>query len=385
MTILFEPLRHHRCPWRIITLIVIATVVLSGCSAATKPRDLRSVPLESSVLYLQNGALRTQTLNDGAARVLATSVRAGCAPYAIAPDGSRVAYQDQNGVWWAISTAGGTPVQISDKPVQMVAWLPSSQGVYFSDGADIRALLFDQTRSSAVLPGGGQRFVSPTWAPNGEHIALIENPRANVAEVKLAKADGSGMRSLGRVLLSPTEATELCPPQIIWSPDSTRFLFNPGRSATIFYLTGGTPLPLPAHGADAVYAWAPDGSQVAFTDGQGTLWLVSSGGTGVRNVADAVAGPAWSPDGKQVAYISQDKGGYALRTYDLSRSSTRLLVQVPNDALLNPQWFPAAEALLFTRQARDGNSTIWTVPASGSGSVQQIASGAAATLFQKPK
>ena len=74
-----------------------------------------------------------------------------------------------------------------------------------------------------------------------------------------------------------------------------------------------------------------------------------------------------------------------MRTYDLSRSSTRLLVQVPNDALLNPQWFPAAEALLFTRQARDGNSTIWTAPASGSGSAQQIASGAAATLFQKPK
>ncbi len=385
MTNLFEPLRHHRCPWRIITLIMIAAVVLSGCSAATKPRDLRSVPLESSVLYLQNGALRTPTLNGGAAPVLATSVRAGCVPYAIAPDGSRVAYQDQNGVWWAISTTGGTAVQISDKPVQVVAWLPSSQGVYFSDGADIRALIFDQTRSSAVLPGGGQRFVSPTWAPNGEHVAFIENPRANVAEVKLAKADGSGMRSLGRVLLSPTEATELCPPQIIWSPDSTRFLFNPGRSATIFYLTGGTPLPLPAHGAGAVYAWAPDGSQVAFTDGQGALWLVSSGGTGVRNLADAVAGPAWSPDGKRVTFISQDKNGYALRVYDFGRSSTRLLVQAPNDALLNPQWLPGAETVLFTRQARDGSSTIWTAPASGSGSAQQIASGAAATLFQKPK
>ena len=374
-----------RRSWWLSTLIIVASLTLSGCAAATKPHDLRGVPLESRVLYLQNGELRTLALNGSAARVLATKVRAGCAPYTIAPDGSRVAYQDLSGAWWAVSTAGGTPVQISNKPVQVVSWLPSSQGVYFSDGADIRALLFDQTRSSAVLPGGGQRYVSPTWAPNGEHVAFIESPRANVAEVKLAKADNTGVRSLGRVLLSPIEATELCPPQIIWSPDSTRFLFNPGRSATIFYLAGGTPLPLPAHGAGAVYTWAPDGSQVAFTDGQGTLWLVSSGGTGVRNVADAIAGPAWSPDGKQLAYVSQDKGGNALRTYDLTRSATRLLVQVPSDALLSPQWLPDGATVLFTRQTRDGTSTIWTIPANGTGSAQQIAVGSAATLFQKPK
>ena len=376
---------QHRRFWWFSTLVVVASLLLSGCATATKPHDLRGLPLESRVLYLQNGELRTLALTGDAARTLATSVRAGCTPYAIAPDGSRVAYQDQTGAWWAVSTTGGTPVQISDKPVQLVSWLPSGQGVYFSDGADIRALLFDQTHSSAVLPGGGQRYVSPTWAPNGEHIAFIENPRANVAELKLAKADGTGVRSLGRVLLSPIEATELCPPQIIWSPDSTRFLFNPGRSVTIFYLAGGTPLPLPAHGAGAVYTWSPDGSQVAFTDGQGTLWLMSSGGTGMRNVADAIAGPAWSPDGKQLAYVNQDKGGNALRTYDLTRSAARLLVQAPSDALLSPQWLPDGAALLFTRQARDGVSTIWTVPTSGTGSAQQIAVGSAATLFQKPK
>ena len=145
-----------RRSWWLSTLIIVASLTLSGCAAATKPHDLRGVPLESRVLYLQNGELRTLALNGSAARVLATKVRAGCAPYTIAPDGSRVAYQDLSGAWWAVSTAGGTPVQISNKPVQVVSWLPSSQGVYFSDGADIRALLFDQTRSSALLPGGGQ-------------------------------------------------------------------------------------------------------------------------------------------------------------------------------------------------------------------------------------
>ncbi|QLQ06376.1 MAG: hypothetical protein HZY76_10195 [Anaerolineae bacterium] len=121
--------------------------------------------------------------------------------------------------------------------------------MYYSDGADIYAQLFDQAQSNAVLKGGGQTYTSPTFSPNGNTIGFINHPRANLADVRVAKGDGTDARSLGRVLLTPAEVTEPCPPQIVWSPDNARFLLNPGRNAYIFYLAGGTPLPLPTHGA----------------------------------------------------------------------------------------------------------------------------------------
>ena len=71
---------QRRGLWRLMTLIMIASLTLAGCTAATKPHDLRGVPLESRVLYLQNGELHTLALNGSATRVLASKVRAGCAP-----------------------------------------------------------------------------------------------------------------------------------------------------------------------------------------------------------------------------------------------------------------------------------------------------------------
>jgi Tol biopolymer transport system component len=370
---------------RLIALIVVV-LLLAGCASATRPRNMAGVPTDPSVLFIHDGQLRVQKLSDTTSQVLASNVRTGCVPYVLAPDGSKVAYQDQKGAWWAVPTTGGTPQAITSKAVQNVSWLPSSQGVYYSDGTDIYAQLFDQAKSNAVLKGGGQAYESPTFSPNGNTIGFINHPRANLADVRVAKGDGTDVRSLGRVLLTPTEVTEACPPQILWSPDNARFLLNPGRNAYIFYLAGGTPLPLPAHGAGAVYAWAPDGSKVAFNDGQGTVWLVSAGGTGVRNVADATSGPAWSSDGAALAFVSPERNGSALRTFDVARNSARTVVQVSGDELRNPQWVPGTtDRLVYTRLTRGGDSTIWSASATGSANANQITTGQHANVFLRPR
>ncbi len=372
--------------FRRLVALTLVTLLLAGCASATRPRNMTGVSTDPSVIFIQDGQLHVQKLGDTTSQVLANQVRVGCVPYVLAPDGSKVAYQDQKGAWWAVSTAGGTPQPITSKAVQNVSWLPSSQGVYYSDGTDIYAQLFDQAKSSAVLKGGGQTYESPTFSPNGNTVAFINHPRANLADVRVAKGDGTDVRSLGRVLLTPSEVTEPCPPQILWSPDNARFLLNPGRNAYIFYLAGGTPLPLPAHGAGAVYAWAPDGSKVAFYDGQGTVWLVSGGGTGVRNVAEATSRPAWSGDGALLAFVAPDRNGSALRIFDVARNSARTVVQATSGAMNDPQWVPgSSDSLVYTRQARNGDSTIWLVPASGGASARQIAEGSHAGVFLRPR
>ncbi len=373
----------HLTRW---TVVILLALLLAGCASATRPRNMTGVATDPSVLFIQDSQLRVQKLGDSTSQVLASNVRIGCVPYVLAPDGSRVAYQDQKGAWWAVSTHGGAPVAITAKAVQNISWLPSSQGVYYSDGADIYAQLFDQAQSNAVLKGGGQTYTSPTFSPNGNTIGFINHPRANLADVRVAKGDGTDARSLGRVLLTPAEVTEPCPPQIVWSPDNARFLLNPGRNAYIFYLAGGTPLPLPTHGAGAVYAWAPDGSKVAFNDGQGSMWLVSAGGTGVRNVAEASSGPAWSSDGTTLAFTSRERNGSALHTFDVARNTARAVVQVSGDELGSPQWVPGADdSLVYTRQTRGGNSTIWMVTLAEGANARQIASGHHASVFLRPR
>lgn len=216
---------------------------------------------------------------------------------------------------------------------------------------------------------------------DGIAASLVRAP-AGASDLLLNGAANSPGRN-GTYFVTDARA---CSPQILWSPDNARFLLNPGRNAYIFYLAGGTPLPLPAHGAGAVYAWAPDGSKVAFYDGQGTVWLVSAGGTGVRNVAEATSGPAWSGDGKLLTFVGPDKTGSALRTFDVAHNSARTLVQAAGDVLQNPQWVPGtSDSLVFSRQARSGDSTIWTVSTSGGANARQIATGSHASVFLRPR
>ncbi|QLQ06377.1 MAG: hypothetical protein HZY76_10200 [Anaerolineae bacterium] len=58
---------------------------------------MTGVATDPSVLFIQDSQLRVQKLGDSTSQVLASNVRIGCVPYVLAPDGSRVAYQDQKG------------------------------------------------------------------------------------------------------------------------------------------------------------------------------------------------------------------------------------------------------------------------------------------------
>jgi Tol biopolymer transport system component len=56
------------------------------------------------------------------------------------------------------------------------------------------------------------------------------------------------------------------------------------------------------------YAWAPDATLIAYTDQQGSLWLVRPDGTGRRLLLSAAklssSGISWSPNGKEIAITS---------------------------------------------------------------------------------
>lgn len=189
---------------------------------------------------------------DGAhLRRLTTSHRA--AEPAFSPDGSRIAYVDEGGIW--VMGRNGTGKRfvaaLADPAVESrPAWSP--------DGKQLAFASYD-TLYVAPSSGGSARRIAagtnPAWSPDGRRIAFIDTQKGIPARIWVAAVDGSGARAI-------------------------------------------TPRgPMPSH-----LAWGPDG-RIAFTfDPNGTprLGIVAADGSGRRTAGQGIRDVAWSPDGTQL-------------------------------------------------------------------------------------
>jgi Tol biopolymer transport system component len=113
-------------------------------------------------------------------------------------------------------------------------------------------------------------------------------------------------------------------------------------------------------------AWSPDGTRIAFTSGGGRIWTVGSDGSGASRLTPRVQkgvyeqSPAWSPDGTRIAFARSRFGENALRTSILvanaDGSQPRTVVSERLKQLgflLEPEWSPDGERLVFTRAVLD--------------------------------
>lgn len=178
--------------------------------------------------------------------------------------------------------------------------------------------------------GSGQTDVSvgafdSDWSTDGNRIAFsfytgVQIANSSYANIQIANPDGSGVINL----------TEGSDPQ--WSPvaNEIAYLLNdelwlvqpedgtPRRLADDIYV----PLRIPGQDAEKAFAWAPDGSRIAYVsrktnqavylsvvglDGTAPMHLVDFGQlTSTINGADK---PIWSPD---ESHIALDCGGLCI-------------------------------------------------------------------------
>jgi WD40 repeat protein len=117
-------------------------------------------------------------------------------------------------------------------------------------------------------------------------------------------------------------------------------------------------------------AWSPDGASIAFSliqEEQSDLYLVGSGGSGLRPIADSPADeswPDWSPDGTRLAYSTHSETG-TIMVADADGSGAQALA-IPLESVWGPDWSPDGSRIAFT--ANDGeNADIYTIQLDGSG------------------
>lgn len=214
------------------------------------------------------------------------------------------------------------------------------------------------------------RDTEPWWSPQGTTIAFQrELPAAGTSDVLYTPA----VRGEEADIIGPGRARG-------FRAGSGELLVEIGSSTSVRDSADRQVGLVP--GVDAT--WAPDGSQVAFLQGD-TLAVSGADGTNVRQLAHGIAppsfdvsGPVWSPDGASVAVATASAAGSAIEVAPTDGSKPRVVFDGAGENV-DPSWSPDGTTLAFDRNT-SGRWAIWLVGRDGSGAREAIG-GAANNRF----
>jgi TolB protein len=193
----------------------------------------------------------------------------------------------------------------------------------------------------------GTSSVRPAWSPDGTHIAF-QTSKDNAYRVVVMASDGTD-----RKLVSQGDVDDRHP---AWSPDGNRLAIDTGtelkREIAIIDVASGARTQVTRMDAFASFpAWSPDGSRLSFYVYQKAaldIWTVNTDGTKPVQMTQTLASEqknqctfachaaTWSPDGSRLAYADGDQ----LRVYTMRSDDGTDAVKVSHDDPTGRSHFP---------------------------------------------
>jgi TolB protein len=210
---------------------------------------------------------------------------------------------------------------------------------------------------------------SPTWSPDGAHIAYTsyQNQTAGLYILDVYEGKRTAVSNRGGNF---TPA---------WSPDGKKLAFsfsmegknqiyvadiefNPTRVGRIRQLTFS-----PA--SDISPTWSPNGREIAFTSDRGgtpQIYIMDVDGSNVRRIsmgANWNDAPAWSPTGDRIVYVARVDNLFDLYVYNIRSASFQKLTET-NARNESPSWSPDGRHIVFTSNMK-GGTQLWAVDSDG--------------------
>jgi Tol biopolymer transport system component len=233
--------------------------------------------------------------------------------------------------------------------------------VMAADGARVRQLT--QTPANEVLP---------VWSPNGTEIAFLSfqadleslDADASPGQIKIMKADGSGVREL----TAPEPQTGA----MTWSPDGKRIAFAAHGSIDVMRTDGSQRRRLADVQGDADWpSWSPDGNHILVTSsgsGSEQLSRIRADGSSPKRLAQKGSEGAWSPDGRGIAFASSRDGdpnapdpvdwNEEIYVTPPDGSHATRITRIPGNDHWPPAWSPDGKHIAFTS---DGCNDNWEI------------------------
>jgi hypothetical protein len=207
---------------------------------------------------------------------------------------------DIEGRYLYILHADGTETQVTPGRVGGASISPDGSRVVFADDASNGLYIVAAEGGDPVRIADGEE---PTFSPDGAQIAYLGKPRSGCCvrsgreRVWVANADGTDARQI----LVDEPALDNGVESITWSPAGDRIAMNGYHRSQ-----------------EAIYTFAPDGSEFTMVIPEGTH-------------------AHWSPDGSQIAYDLLFPGPFGLRIVDADGSNVRAF-----DFASSGPWHPGA-------------------------------------------
>jgi Tol biopolymer transport system component len=220
----------------------------------------------------------------------------------------------------------------------------------------------------------GTSSVRPSWSPDGTRIAF-QTSQENAYKIYTMAVDGSDRRLVTQGQNDDRHAT--------WSPDGNALAFDTGtelkREIAIVDLASGARTQITNMDAFATFpSWSPDGARLSFyvyQKGTLDLWTVNRDGTRLVQMTQGLASEnksqctfachmaAWSPDGSRLAYSDGDQTRvYTMRSDD-GTDQIKASVDDPTGRSHFPAYLPDGRLAYVTEHINPGQSwtDIWAV------------------------